>query len=286
MIPERYTKETIQIGLKEKIRALHVSDSHLLFSDGRDCKPKYDIAMRRWGEYVYTNVGRNITYLLDALICAKEENFLFLHTGDLIDFYSPANKEAAERFMKLSGVDYFMTVGNHEFTNYSGQHPEAKEEIKEAKENVPDIFANSKGCVASQIIGGVNFVAMDNNSGNHFPEESLELFEAEVKKGLPIVLMVHVPIFMPELADMLIAEGEGKTISCCAVPDDYPVRHAVADEFTFKFVERLKSEPLLKAVLAGHVHAHKSFRGELAPGITQLVVGGGYYGCGTVIEFV
>ena len=56
------------------------------------------------------------------------------------------------------------------------------------------------------------------------------------------------------------------------------------DAATLKFVRRLKSEPLLKAVLAGHVHAHRNQMDELAANLPQLVAGGGYYGCGTIIE--
>ena len=99
-----YSTVTLQVGLKERLRSLHISDTHLLFSDGRDCRAKYDVALRRWGEYVYANVGRNVTYFLDALLYAKRNGLLLLHTGDLIDFYSPANLEAAERLLELAGV--------------------------------------------------------------------------------------------------------------------------------------------------------------------------------------
>lgn len=44
----QYSTVTLPIGLKEKLRCLHISDTHLLFSDGRDCRAKYDVALRRW----------------------------------------------------------------------------------------------------------------------------------------------------------------------------------------------------------------------------------------------
>ena len=135
-----YSTVTLQVGLKERLRCLHISDTHLLFSDGRDCRAKYDVALRRWGEYVYANVGRNVTYFLDALLYAKRNGLLLLHTGDLIDFYSPANLEAAERLLVLAGVNCFLCAGNHEYTNYSGQHPESPEEQEEARREVPKIL--------------------------------------------------------------------------------------------------------------------------------------------------
>ena len=139
-----YSTVTLQVGLKERLRCLHISDTHLLFSDGRDCRAKYDVALRRWGEYVYANVGRNVTYFLDALLYAKRNGLLLLHTGDLIDFYSPANLEAAERLLELAGVNCFLCAGNHEYTNYSGQHPESPEEQEEARREVPKILLLSQ----------------------------------------------------------------------------------------------------------------------------------------------
>ena len=280
-----YSTVTLQVGLKERLRCLHISDTHLLFSDGRDCRAKYDVALRRWGEYVYANVGRNVTYFLDALLYAKRNGLLLLHTGDLIDFYSPANLEAAERLLVLAGVNCFLCAGNHEYTNYSGQHPESREEQEEARREVPKIFADRLD-FASRIIGGVNFIAIDNSSG-FFPEESFDFFNAEAARGLPMILLIHIPIYTPGVLAMLRDEENVRDFSLCAIPENLPgagCRYAPTDAVTLKFVRRLKSEPLLKAVLAGHVHAHRNQMDELAANLPQFVAGGGYYGCGTIIE--
>lgn len=283
----QYSTVALQIGLKEKLRCLHISDTHLLFSDGRDCRAKYDVALRRWGEFVYTNVGRNVTYFLDALLYAKRNSLLILHTGDLIDFYSPANLEAAERLLKLAGVDCFLCAGNHEYTNYSGQHPETPEEQKEARREVPKIFSNRLD-FASRVIGGVNFVAIDNSSG-FFPEESFGFFDAEAARGLPMILLIHIPIYTEGLFSMLKDEEKADSFSLCAIPENlfHSIdRCAPTNTATIEFVRRLKSEPLLKAVLAGHIHAHRNHMDELALNLPQMVAGGGYYGCGEIIEII
>ena len=210
---------------------------------------------------------------------------LLLHTGDLIDFYSPANLEAAERLLELAGVDCFLCAGNHEYTNYSGQHPESPEEQEEARREVPKIFADRLD-FASRIIGGVNFIAIDNSSG-FFPKESFDFFNAEAARGLPMILLIHIPIYTPGVLAMLRDEENVRDFSLCAIPENLPgagCRYAPTDAVTLKFVRRLKSEPLLKAVLAGHVHAHRNQMDELAANLPQLVAGGGYYGCGTIIE--
>ena len=44
----------------------------------------------------------------------------------------------------------------------------------------------------------------------------------------------------------------------------------------FEIIEYIKAQPLIKAVLAGHLHFfHQS---ELRGGVTQYVTGGGYEG--------
>lgn len=283
----QYSTVVLPIGLKEKLRCLHISDTHLLFSDGRDCRVKYDVALRRWGEYVYTNVGRNVTYFLDALLYAKRNGFLLLHTGDLIDFYSPANLEAAERLLELAGVDCFMCAGNHEYTNYSGQHPESPEEQEEARREVPKIFPNRLD-FASRVIGGVNFITIDNSSG-FFPEGSFGFFDAEAARGLPMILLIHIPVYTPGVVAMLRDEENVRDFGLCAIPEELSSsvgRCAPTNAVTVEFVRRLKCEPLLKAVLAGHVHAHRNYMDELAEDLPQIVAGGGYYGCGGVIEIV
>lgn len=286
-IAPNYSTITLPVGLKKKLHCLHISDTHLLFSDGRDCQMKYNIALRRWGEFVYTNIGRNVTYFLDALICAKENDLILLHTGDLIDFYSPANLEAAERLLKLADVNYFMCAGNHEYTNYSGQYPEAPEEIATARREAPKIFTNRLD-FASKIVGGVNFIAIDNSSG-FFPEESFEFLAAEAAKGFPMILLIHIPIYTDGLLAMLRNEEKVEDFSLCAIPPDLPLstgKYASTNAITLQFIQRLKTEPLLKAVLAGHVHTHRNYADELSPGLPQFVVGGGYYGCGEIIEIL
>ena len=62
----------LHIGMEKPLRCLHIADTHLLFADGRDNRTKYDIALRRYGEYVYSNIGRNLPYFLDALLYAQK----------------------------------------------------------------------------------------------------------------------------------------------------------------------------------------------------------------------
>lgn len=285
--PVKYPVLSLKLGLKKKLRCLHISDTHLLFTDGRDNEAKYKIAIRRYGEYTYSNRGRNLTYFLDALLYVQKNADLLLHTGDLIDFYSPANLEAAERLFKLSGINYFICAGNHEYTNYSGQHRETPEEKAQARNEVPKIFRNNIN-QSAKIIGGINFIALECTE-HLFSAESLAFFEREAARDYPMVLLIHCPIYTPALAKFLYEKENQKRMFLAGCPEKFPWKDAkcvtTPDKPTTKFIERIKQEPLLKLILAGHVHGHENFVEEVRPGLMQVTVGGGYYGCGQVIDF-
>lgn len=270
-----YQRIVMKAGATRPFRALAIADVHLLFADGRDNRAKYDIALRRYGEYVYSNIGRNVPYFLDALLYAREHCDMLWISGDLIDFVSEQNLEVAEKLLALSGVDYFMCAGNHEYTHYSGQHPETPEEIRTAREVVPPRFRNDIN-FSSRTVNGVNLLAIYNGD-LRFGPELLEKFNAEAAKRLPMVVLLHCPLYTPGLRRFLRdAEAEEGFL-----PGDPATP---SDAATEAFIGRLKTEPLLRGIVAGHLHAHRNYADELAPGTTQIVLGGSYYGCGAVIE--
>ena len=134
----------------------------------------------------------------------------------------------------------------------------------------------------ARTIGGVNFVAID-DSYHQFEPWQLTRLKKEIAKGLPIVLCLHAPLFEQSLFDYHIARtGPGCSSYLVGCDED----HLPDDEWraieirprgiTEEAVAFIKAQPLIKAVLAGHVHF--SFVSELAPGMTQFVTGGGYAG--------
>lgn len=277
----------LQFGLQKPLRALHISDTHLLFPDRRDNEAKFKIAMRRYGEFQYTDTGRNLPWFLDALQYAKDHCDLLLHTGDLIDCVSYQTLEVAQKLLALSGVDYFMCAGNHEYTHYSGQHPETPEERAEGYKLVPPYFRNDL-FFASRIVNGLNLIALDN--GNYqFTAGQLMALEKEIAKGYPMILLIHNPLYTPGLAEVRINEEGGKDLAMAACPREawtkYPQHRPIAPNAeTEAFLACLRQTPQIKAVLAGHIHLHRSYHDVLWGDTSQYVAGCGYYGHGAVFE--
>lgn len=264
-------KTTLNIGLAEPVKLLHITDTHIALDDEGNDSGRYKC---------FDNDFENcsIEYYFQAVEYAKQNNLTILHTGDFLDFLSRRNFEFADKY--LIPLDCIYAAGNHDFCHCVGKAVEDYEyKWHYIKQSAPHL--NNNLYFYSRIIGGVNIVTLDN--GYYLISEGqLECLKAEVAKGYPIVLAMHVPIFNKQQAEYKIAMGD--TCVYMMAPskeylDTYPEyrrRQQTPDEATLKAVEYIKSEPLIKAVIAGHNHLN--FEEQLDNGIPQITTHGSFAG--------
>lgn len=212
---------SLHIGAQKPFKIIHMTDIHLAYADMRDGERKVILAKQRLPLFPH---AAEMLKAADQL--AKELDAPIFCTGDLIDFISSENLDRAKEF--ADNNDLFLTAGNHEFSLYVGGDHEDAPCRNQSLQKVQAIFKNDIR-QASRVIEGVNFVGLDN--GNHlFDEGQFAFLKEEVKKGLPIVLLLHIPLYQLEL--------------------DRPY----ADAFTRTVFEYMRKEPLIKAMLGGHIH--------------------------------
>lgn len=267
-------KNYFHIGLKEPFCVLHASDTHITFADNRDTERKLELSQGR--NRIFPTAEENLEFLKEK--ACKEERTI-IYTGDLIDFVSEMNFEKAEDFCK--SVDIFMSAGNHEFSHYVGEAKEDAEYRNISLSRVQRIFNNDIRC-SSRIIGGVNFVAID-NSYYLFEKEQIDFLKKETEKEYPVILCVHVPLYTRELYDLEVKQ-KGDPAYLMSVPEELmqsytPHRYEQQkqDEITaeaFDFIVNCKN---IKGILAGHLH--KDFEGMINNDTPQLITG-----CETVRE--
>lgn len=267
----------LHVGAAAPFRVIHMSDTHLTYADERDGARK--VALLDWRKPSFPHAEQ---VLAKGGELADEMGVPILHTGDLLDFVSLANLEAAKAF--TDAHDVYMAAGNHEFSLYVGEAKEDAAYRNQSLDAVQSAFKNNIR-MASRIIGGVNFVALDNGYYT-FEETQFAFLKAQVAKGLPIVLMMHVPLYTPEFYELMMSYapcaylvGVPEESMRCYPPDRY--EQQLADALTLEMMAYIANEPSIKAILTGHNHF--DYQSTYADRIPQITTG-----CAQVrvIEFV
>ena len=153
----------------------------------------------------------------------------------------------------------------------------------------------------SRVVNGVNLVSLDNVYYN-VTERQHELMEQEVKRGLPIVLMCHVPFYTPKLCAYSFESAHHVAAYVCGAPlevtetyqqdPNRPPEEAWrnrniqqrADKPTLEFIKWLGKQKLLKGILCGHCHFF--FQEPFSKTAVQYVVGATYKAEAYGVSFV
>ena len=276
----------IEIGATKPFSVLHISDTHLTaaYPDEPEVKRKLrDGRTRCFG-------GRQEEALRDSLAWAKENADYVIHTGDLIDWQSRANFDLVRKYF---GANMAGSMGNHEFSEsmgYSNPKESPTEAYKDrSRKQLAEIYPFDLS-LDSTVINGVNFVTLDDVYG-YVTAEQVERFHAEVRKGLPIILCMHVPFMSPEIwraghKYWMGGKYDRKSMKFTSAELPAPVgdyRRQLEDPVTRDFIASLKTEKLLRGILSGHLHF--TMQDRFSPTAIQYLVGGNFMFHGQEILF-
>lgn len=272
---------TVNIGLEKPFSILHISDTHLTAVYPNEDEKKQQLHKIR----TTTFGGRQEEALRDSLDWARQHVDYVVHTGDLIDWQSEANFDLVKKYF---GEGVVGCLGNHEFSQHmwlSEPKETGTEQYKDlTRKKLQEVFPYDIE-LQSQVVGGVNFVTLDDVYG-YVTERQVELFRKEVKKGLPIVLCMHVPFHTENIwrADIRFWHDEKSRFRNVAPDPSGEYKRQQDDPVTSAFISYLKTEPLLKAILAGHLHI--TIQDQFSPTATEYVVGGNFLFHGEEILFI
>ena len=272
---------TVNIGLEKPFSILHISDTHLTAVYPHEDEKKQQLHKIR----TTTFGGRQEEALRDSLDWARQHVDYVVHTGDLIDWQSEANFDLVKKYF---GEGVVGCLGNHEFSQHmwlSEPKETGTEQYKDlTRKKLQEVFPYDIE-LQSQVVSGVNFVTLDDVYG-YVTERQVELFRKEVKKGLPIVLCMHVPFHTENIwrADIRFWHDEKSRFRNVAPDPSGEYKRQQDDPVTSAFIAYLKTEPLLKAILAGHLHI--TIQDQFSPTVTEYVVGGNFLFHGEEILFI
>lgn len=273
---------TVRIGLERPFSVFHISDVHLASAYPHESDTKQYLQRRR----TQTFGGRQEEALRDSLDWARHNTDYVVLTGDLIDWQSEANFDLVRMYF---GESMIASAGNHEFSPdmWLGEIKESRDEVYKdlSRQKLGDVFPFDLQ-FASQVVNGVNFITLDDVYG-YVVQRQVDLFKAEAARGLPIVLCMHVPFFTEDIwrATCRFWNQSGKKFSDASLPEpsgDYLVQ--LTDPVTRDFIEYLRKEPLLKAILAGHEHI--TLEDRFSPTAMEYLVGGNFLFQGREVLFI
>ena len=258
----------IKAGATKPFSVLHISDTHLTAAYDDESEQIRNIAKRR----TVTFGGHQEEALRDSIAWAKAHNDYIVHTGDLMDMFSRANLDLVKKYFGEAGDLMLACPGNHEY--YWGQRKGVKNDARkdnEVSSALSQVYPSAPHSLSSTVINGVNFLMLDNSRGGVTPEQATR-FEAEVNKGLPIILCMHCPFSTYNI--VRAARRFWRTDGLKHIDSMKNFKDRYKDRFTAQFAEYLKDLPLLKAILCGHVHIGVVDR--FSPSAMQYEVAGNF----------
>ena len=281
----RVKKLELKVGAARPFRAVHFSDAHINFSDIEEMyesKRNYAAGVRR-----YVRFPQAIPSFYATLdYAASKPDTLLVNTGDLIDF----GTRASYNFLRhnLKGREMLFAIGNHEYERADSSYDT---DIALRRRRLAEAGLRQNFEFSSWTVNGVNFVAFDNaiaGKGRIAAETRLAI-EREFDKGLPVVLMCHIPPYLSnafresavqEKVDYALQQGYPQDVEI------YLTRSRkerwIGDEETVAFWRRIREKDNFKAVLCGHCHwpwDEPFGRGRLC------MAGGNFEGCLNEIVF-
>jgi DNA repair exonuclease SbcCD nuclease subunit len=262
--------------IKEKIKIVHIADTHLYMDDDRG-KPFLKYSSRMASAYNQTNHFKtrkktNPKKSFDgALKFAKEVNAdVITLVGDIFSF--PSELAIEWVLSKLDAIDipYIYIAGNHDW-HYEGMKGKLVTlRDKWIEKRLIPLYQGNNPLMAAYDIKGIRFLAID-NSTYEINDEQLSFFSKQVESGLPLVLLVHIPMYAP---GKKISFGCGNPFWGATTDRNFELEKRPKwpknghSKTTFEFHKKVFDSSNLIGVFAGHIHRNSI---EIIKGKPQIV---------------
>ncbi len=257
-------------------RIFHITDTHLSMDDERG-NQYHEFSKRMAGAYksnTHFKTGERQSTkenFENTLILAKEQGVDFLAlTGDIFSFPSEAAVDWALQKLNETNIPFAYVAGNHDW-HYEGMKGSAQQ-LRETwtEKHLKPMYQRNHPLNSAYNFNGVRFLCIDNSTYEILPEQ-LEFFKAQTKSKMPIILLMHIPLFMP-----------GRSMGFgCANPnwgeksdEGFEIerrnkwRKGGHTKTTLDFYNEVFKSPNLLTVLAGHTHRPTI---DIKNGIPQVV---------------
>jgi len=184
--------------------------------------------------------------------------------------YDLANLDFLKKSLQSISSLNLYTLGNHDW-----YYPYMDWNDSTRREHYPRFFDFTHGNPAYQMINvnGIKLIAID-NSNYQISEEQLHFFREQLADGLPCLLFMHIPLYLPSLVTEVVQKWKAPIMMAAPGWDVetqqlWKVRDA--DQSTTQFYNLVtgRDHDQILGIFCGHVHfAHKD---EFRPNRCQLI---------------
>lgn len=271
--------------IKDPIKVIHIADTHLFKDDERGI-PYQEYSNRMAKAYnqtkhFQTGIKTNPEEAFEqTLALAKEINAdVITLIGDIFSFPSEAAIEWVLAKLKATGIPYIYVAGNHDW-HYEGMEG-TLESLRDIwiNERLLPLYQGNHPLMAAYDINGVRFLAID-NSTYQINEEQLTFFNEHVASEMPLVLLIHIPMYAP---GKKISFGCGNPNWGAATDRNFELERRPKwpetghSQTTLDFHKKVFDAPNLIGIFTGHIHRNSI---EMIKGKPQIVAddnaSGGY----------
>ncbi len=253
-----------------------LTDTHLHKEDEREL-PYRQFSERMAGAYnktrhFQTGEATNPEEMFEQTLnhAAESGSEFIVLGGDIFSYPSEASIEWAYNKLEKSGIPYLFVAGNHDW-HYEGMEGKLEDLRAEwIEKRLLPFYQNNNPLMAYHDVNGIRFLAID-NSTYQISKEQLAFFREQVKQDIPLVLVIHIPLYAPGRP---LGYGYGHPEWGAKSDRNYELERRPRwpesghSETTFRFHREVFSAPNLLGIFAGHIHQDSM---ELIKGKPQFV---------------
>ena len=246
-------------GLSNPVKVFQITDSHISCDQEID-RPYVSYSNRMNTAFQDKNTTGLFQQMLQQASDARVD--LLALTGDQVNYPSTSAVTFVADEVQKTGLPHLFTAGNHDwhYEGMEGSSETLREEWREKR--LSPLYADHSPSHTTLDIGGLCFIVID-NSTYQMNEAQLSFYQQQISRGLPTVLLIHIPLSLPQ---MRTPTGP----NLCGDPDwgAQKDRNYITERrqrwpesgnnpSTGAFLESVLTTPNLVAVLCGHIHTSR-----------------------------
>ena len=232
-------------GMEGEVTIAFLSDLHIVVADEEVANADRETVEGRAASFSVAGIGsaKQWPYWTDILDDTGSD--LILLGGDLVDFASGANLSVLSEGLKALSTDYVYIRADHDTEPFYLDMEKAGPAPDGLPEPAQDgVFIVERG---DYIIAGWD------NSTSQLSDEGYRRIEAACDKGLPVILLTHVPI--EPLEDTSLAEASRSAFGGRSLLWGFGDNYYYPEGVTRDLLRLIYAEdtPIVE-ILAGHLH--------------------------------